>query len=175
MESGRFYERQEGETSAQYAAFAAYRDLGITRSIVKAIESSGSSPSKQRRNWEAWSSKNMWVARAEAYDAEMEQRRRLEREEAIQDALDRHRRIAGMLQTVGVEGLQMYRGGGPHEPLLTLLRYIESGLKEERLALGIPTDISQLEHRGDVPNPEDLERERRVDALRRAGQAFGEL
>lgn len=166
-----FWERQPEETSAQYAAFAAYRDLGITRSIVKAVESVGGSRSKQRRNWETWSSKNMWVARSEAYDAEMERKRRVEREANVVEALERHRKTARMMQSVGLEGLQTYRATGTSEPLLTLLRFVESGLKEERLALGIPTDISQLEHRGGA-TAEGFEDARRTETFKKAGIAL---
>lgn len=177
-----FWERQPDETHRAHQAFLTYLNLGVTRSLRRATvelyglavrpeDLPGTSP--KLRQMKTWSAENLWVARAEAFDAEMERRRRLEREEAIVEALDRHRRVAQMIQSVGLEGLQMYRGGGPHEPLPTLLRYIESGLKEERLALGIPTDISQLEHRGEVAtNVEDIEGRRQLDSIRRATEGI---
>ncbi len=167
--SALFWEKQPGETSAQYAAFAAYRDLGITRSIVKAVESVGKSPSNRRRNWERWSSENMWVARAEAFDAERERKRRLKREEDIVEALNRHRRAASLMQTIAVERMNMYRLDARGEPPLNALRYLEAGLREEKLALGVPGDIGQLEFRGQAAtSSEDFDDLRRLDNIDRA-------
>jgi hypothetical protein len=55
------------ETAKSYAAFMAYLGLGPRRSIARAMELVGAGPGSVRQ-WERWSSKYNWVARAEAYD-----------------------------------------------------------------------------------------------------------
>jgi hypothetical protein len=168
-----FWERQPGETNAAYQAFALYRDMGITRSHRKLVEQHFGGSSAKLRQIGEWSRKWMWVARAEAYDAEMERRRRLEREEQIQEALDRARRAALLLQRIALSGLQLYQVNSVGEPSTVLLRYLQAGLAEERLALGIPTDISRLEHRGDPGAvQQDFEARRRMDSYKRAREVL---
>jgi hypothetical protein len=66
---GRPWAQQPGETSKAYAAFVAYLELGIKRSIVKALEATeGVASASKRRYWQHWSAKYRWVERASAYD-----------------------------------------------------------------------------------------------------------
>ena len=169
-----FWERLEGETSRAYQAFCLYRDMGITRSLRKVVEQHFGGSSAKLRQIEEWSRKWMWVARAEAYDAEIEWRRRLEREEQIQEALERARRAALLLQRIALNGLQLYQVNSVGEPSAILLRYLQAGLAEERLALGVPNGITQLEHRGDPDAvAQHFETRRRMDSYKRAKEALG--
>lgn len=78
------YDRQESETQKAYAAFCVYRDLGKSRSLDAAYDLL-----KERQNSGKrasgflckWSKQHSWVSRAEQYDLDLEQRRRLEREQ----------------------------------------------------------------------------------------------
>jgi hypothetical protein len=100
------WQRQEGETSRQYAAFCVYRDMGTERSIRKAAKAHLASPLKRAsgghqqrryrthpdparylrtvaRKWLEWSRTQNWVARAQAWDDhvhELDESRRLDRE-----------------------------------------------------------------------------------------------
>jgi len=72
------WHRQPHESPKAYAAFAAYRDLGVERSIDKAYvvlqearrrPDDKSTPKKEaNRHWDVWCSKFNWVERATAYD-----------------------------------------------------------------------------------------------------------
>lgn len=75
----------DGETAKAYHAYTLYRDLGITRSLDKAYseylerrQNSGqtAAPIRAPRHWQEWSSLNDWTRRAEAYDADLEQKHR---------------------------------------------------------------------------------------------------
>lgn len=168
-----FWERQDGETSRSFEAFTTYRDLGPTRSLRQAAGiyyGAESTPKPHRiRQFKEWSRQNMWVARAEAYDAEQERRRQLERQEHIKEALERGRKAALLLQRIALDGLTLYQNQGRGDPPLALLKYLQAGLAEERLALGIPNDVTQLELRG-TPGAAgtDHERSSRLDAYRRS-------
>ena len=73
------WERQPGETSRQYEAFCAYRNLGPRRSLVKAY-SALNPGGRLPRKWHTWSSGLSWVQRAEAYDRQEEALDRAARE-----------------------------------------------------------------------------------------------
>lgn len=145
-----FWEKREGETHAAYQAFALYRDMGIGRSQRKLVNEHFGGNAAKLRQINTWSAKYMWVPRVEAFDAEMERRRRIEREERIRDALERQRKSALMLQRIAVNGLQLYEANPVGEPSMTMLKFLQAGLSEERLALGIPNDIRQLEQTASV-------------------------
>lgn len=85
------WERQPKETEAAYVAFCAYRDLGVDRSLSAAYSDAGKRAPGQ---WAKWSSANIWVARAEAYDdyLEAEVRRLRERKWVRSHAQLDHRR-----------------------------------------------------------------------------------
>ena len=64
------WDRRSTETTKAYAAFLAYIALGARRSVREALrQNSGETAvSGKLRTWEAWSSKNAWVSRANARD-----------------------------------------------------------------------------------------------------------
>lgn len=79
------WERQPGETAAQYNAFCHYRDLPpAARSIDKAYRVWKGLPeddtTRAVRRWFAWSSGNSWPERAAAYDVATEQAARANRQ-----------------------------------------------------------------------------------------------
>ena len=59
------WDRQPGETTPAYAAFASYRDMGHSRSNAKVARELGKSVTIINR----WSSQWRWVARTEAWDS----------------------------------------------------------------------------------------------------------
>jgi len=70
------------ESSKAFAAFATYRDMGLSRSILKACRSyhedtpDGATVETLKAHFGKWSSRWSWVARAEAYDLFLDERRR---------------------------------------------------------------------------------------------------
>ena len=174
-----FWEQQPDETAHAYHAFAAYRDLGITRSIRKAAGTfygTGTDPKLSQINtMKAWSSQNLWVARAEAFDAHMDRERIIELEQARRDHVERAAKLGRFMQAVGAAGLRGIEGTGMTKPPTELVAYIRAGIAEERRALGLPVDAVVLEHRQgehhdpEVDPPDDPYR-RATDAMRRFGR-----
>lgn len=70
------WERQPGESAPAFEAFACYRDMGSTRSTANVGQEFG----KSKRLMDRWCARWAWVARAEAWDADLDRR---EREAAI--------------------------------------------------------------------------------------------
>jgi len=72
------WQRQKDESFKAYAAFVAYRDLGVDRSIDKAYAAKRAaqqqpndkptSSGRASRYWAEWSTRYNWVERAMAYD-----------------------------------------------------------------------------------------------------------
>ncbi len=108
------WERQEGESSKAFHAFALYRDLGISRSIPEAHRrytgrNQGGIRAEPPGYFEDWYKRFNWKGRAEAYDAYLELSYRLEsetvrkehrnafREELWRDHDDLKTRVAEML------------------------------------------------------------------------------
>lgn len=90
----RAWEKQEGEGTRAYEAFALYRDLGPARSLTKVAQEL----SKSRTLIARWSSTHDWVSRVEALEArdEMIVRERLE-ERLEEQAADHAARRAALL------------------------------------------------------------------------------
>lgn len=141
------WERLDSESSRAYAAFCAYRDLGLSRSIVKALKASGKSAANLRQ-WEHWSSKHQWVDRAVAFDDQCEQNRLAQREAARREMDDRHAKIGLMGLNLAVQAIQKLlasvQAGEKNLTATDLARLLDISAKLERLGRGVSTDI----HRG---------------------------
>lgn len=88
----RYYEPIPGETHKAWLAFCLYRDMGIDRSLDSAWRQATGKTGRHARHWAAWSVKNRWVSRCEAYDlAVMREARRQVQEERIA----RHAKLFG--------------------------------------------------------------------------------
>ena len=138
------FERQEKETEKAFEAFSTYRDLGSDRSLAKVGEKLG----KSKTLIERWSSQNDWVERVKAYDYEMDRQALKQEEKKRRDMAKRHANYATVFQQKVLERLQTMN---PAE-LSTgdMIRWFEVAVKIERLSRGEPTDISSLEHGGEV-------------------------
>lgn len=97
MAKKKIWERLDDETTKQYEAFCAYRDMGQDRSIRAVAEKFSKSEQLLRR----WSSKNHWVDRATAWDDEQD---RIEREiaqkeqaKAIREMRKKHANLASAM------------------------------------------------------------------------------
>lgn len=77
------WEQLPGESAKAFAAFCAYRDLGVQRSISTAYRQASGSSASAPGTWTSWSTEFEWVSRAEAYDRHLEQIRLAARDERI--------------------------------------------------------------------------------------------
>jgi len=163
------WERQKGETTKAYAAFCAYRDYGIDRSIQKVvnkyIEKSWSMSLLLR-----WSAKHNWIQRCVAFDSYMDKERQKEYLAQTLEISRRQAQSARCIQDIALERLSSL------DPItLTnqeLLRYLEVGMRLEREALACGTITSSTEEKtnesdiiGDRMCKDLLERSKRLLGL----------
>ncbi|OAH09893.1 hypothetical protein STSP_68920 [Streptomyces jeddahensis] len=162
--SGDPWNRQEGESSAAFAAFVIYRDLGLARSVTKAARQLDKSRSLLGR----WSRTYSWVMRAAAYDQEQDRVFLAERRQARRDIAQRHAKLAQAFLGKAVARLQSL---DPRElSPADLLRYFQVAAEIERRAVGDEppfTGTLPQDEGPDVASLTDEERRRRMDQLRR--------
>jgi hypothetical protein len=172
-----FWERQPSETGRGFEAFRIYRDLGPTRSLSRAAGAfyTAEVPKPhQIRQLKEWSRRNMWVARAEAWDAEQQRMNELKRQEAAEDARARALRGSQLIQRISLQGLMQIGnrvGDAEEHPPLNLLRYWREGVEMEFIALGLPISVVQQEVVGNS-SPPDHEAMRRRETYERAREAL---
>jgi len=155
------WEKQDGETSKAYAAFCAYRDLGIDRSFSKIIpilypDLGTTKPSSKQRRLSEWSVKYTWVARVEAYDTYLEEKTRRANEAAIVKMERDHALIAALATHKAAERLQLIvskldADGKLLESGITVKEatdLLRAGVEIERKSRGAPDQ--KIEHGGTV-------------------------
>ena len=174
------WEKQEGENSKPYAAFCAYRDMGVNRSLVKIIpltypkayETGDATKIKAKRDQLAmWSSKHNWVKRVEAYDVYLETTERLENEKAIKDMAKRHAQASLLTMSKAVDRIKLI--GEKEDNELTpkeALEYLRISAELERKSRGAPDQIIESKETktvqiiDNIPDvKEDASRTRRTD------------
>jgi hypothetical protein len=143
-EPAEFWERLPGETVGQYDKFCAYRDMKIPgdptgRRSIRALSDTIGSP---KRYLDKLSSTLKWVARAEAYDIEMERRARKQNEAAILKMRRDHAELASQMIKKAAKRLLLI----PEEELSAadIVRMVDVGVKIERLSRGAPTENRQI-------------------------------
>lgn len=121
------WERQQGESSQAYEAFAAYRDMGAERSITRVVQELNKSRALIGRWSKAWN----WVERAREWDNELDRRAKAEAVKKYKDMTNRHVNLAMQLQKKAVEALEVLDLGelSPKE----ILAFIEKAAALERL------------------------------------------
>lgn len=150
-EAREIWERQDGETTKAYRAFSLYRDMPPSRRsiarVAKAINDELVRQGGQRkpylvRQCQKWSSKYRWVERAHAYDDELDRIARAERAEAIREMARRQASLGRALQVIAGNRLKDIdiRNLSADD----IRRYIETGVKVERLALGLSDRSSDV-------------------------------
>jgi hypothetical protein len=156
------WERQPKETSAAFQAFAYYRDLGTQRSLRQVAEwlietnprRTTTSVENVRRNVAKWSTNDHWQERIDAYELHNDRAALQAREQAAAEMRARHLETSeAFLAAVRTRVLgREFPNGENVEPLdpaaitdwSEAARLFETGVKQERLARGLPTDISQI-------------------------------
>ena len=143
-----YWEQQESETAPAFAAFVAYRDLGLgIRSTVKVAQGLGKSTALIHR----WSSRWNWVNRCRLYDQELD---RLIRERHLSElyaARDRHALLAREVQVKVLERLDNMSAQEIPVPILAQMLKIATDI--ELRALGEPLGKTQTEITGPSGGP----------------------
>jgi hypothetical protein len=133
------WERQPGEPSAQFGVFALFRDMGAERGIVRMRDQNGS-------KWKLttlarWAEKYRWVERAEAWDREVDRRKRQALLAEIEAQARRQVVIGQTLQDRGLrfieEQLDTPEKRKANLTPTSALRYIQEGVALERKGLGV--------------------------------------
>lgn len=171
------WERQEGETSNNYAAFVTYRDMGIRRTLRKAAIRFYEIPENEYdprggkiRTLEKWSAQYRWVQRAELYDDFMQAQADAEDVEAIKDMRKRHVQLMTVIQSKAVTYLNTVTEAQlakmtPDQ----LMRMLDLAIKNERIARGVPDTITGVTNaKGEAVEIQDVTQE----ALERKFEAW---
>jgi len=150
------HERQPGEPDRAWKGFTIYRDIGFTRTLLKAAieyrKIVGVTESKEKsthRNFQNWSIRWGWVRRCESWDREVDKQRRRIALEEVKRMRDRHVQLSMSMQQVGATELNKLLKdvkAKAEEGLLgaTDIRYlIETGMKLERMSRGEPDSITE--------------------------------
>jgi hypothetical protein len=156
------WQRQPGESSRAFAAFQIYRDLPPReRSVFAVAERLSYRISEARRKsrrppgkLRIWCSRWRWVARARAWDEELDRCQRETQQQARRDMAERHARAAvavlhralKRLETLDPETLS------PGD----VIRWLETAVKIERLGRGEPTESVRSEHVADLQLQSEL-------------------
>ena len=131
-EEKKSWDRQQGESSKAYAAFCAYRDLGITRSVMKVVEKCDGKFGK-RSILTRWSIQHDWVRRCQEYDDFLEKQQRKELQAQAIEMTKRHLEQSRLLQKKAINALSQIDPSSLSNQ--ELLKFIEVGMKLERSVL----------------------------------------
>lgn len=184
------WERQPRESEEAYEAFATYRDQGDDRSIRAVAARLGKSGSLIS----GWSSTHGWVGRIRAYNVHLDRIRQRVYMQELESMFHRQAKQSIAVQQLGLEGVEHYLhlwelekaktvddpSYIPAHPLNPdqILKYIEIGMRMERLARGEPDSIEQVtlsddgrdsQYRLVIQDPEVKDAYREL--VRRAGAA----
>lgn len=132
------WDRQPGESDPAWAAFVVYRDLGLERSTAKVRENTG----KNRRLIEGWSSKNSWVVRVQAWDAEQDKQWQRDLAAERRKAARRNIEISGQMKDLAVAGIGHLTEAPEKLKAVDVSRLVEVATKVEALSTGGPTEIT---------------------------------
>lgn len=143
------WEKLESETMKQFQAFVVYRELGPTRTLREAAIIHYRIPEGQydpkmgkMRVFERWSARNKWVQRCEEYDQYVELKESEKNADTVRRMKVRHQSIAAAATAKVVEGINALDATKLNG--VQLMQMFDLAVKNERLALGVPNDITAL-------------------------------
>jgi hypothetical protein len=146
------WERLALESPEAWAAFQVYRDLGprrtldeVDRRIYQPAERPSSAPSRKRRRGHVsgWSRRFRWVARAAAWDAELDRRAQAAQMDAVEEMHRRHGLEARAVQSAAMAALEKLDSGDVSAA--DIVRFLIEGCDMERVALGWLAECHRLE------------------------------
>jgi hypothetical protein len=144
------WERQPGETSKAFKCFCFYKELGVERTVEKALAEGrkrGIKKGQKPSVWRKWSIQFRWVERCEAWDDYVEE---LAWKEIAAGRVEMARRqvaagqfmqklAATAFNRQAEELMKQVEGKAPHKiGLHYALKLQELGVKIERMAAGDP-------------------------------------
>jgi hypothetical protein len=135
------WDRQSGESRQAYQAFTHYRDQGAERSGTRTAAGLGKARSLILR----WSSKWAWVARCEAWDAELEREAQLRARKVARERGEVIVKQALFMQSIGLRRLTdvvqdpaQLKTVSPRDAMVLVVE----GVKMEKTERGEPSEIS---------------------------------
>lgn len=169
------WEKQPSESAQAFQAFCLYRDAGTDRSYVKVSEEVGKSNTLICRWGKIWH----WVARASAWDAEVDRQARDAAIKAVRKMNEKHANVAsGMISIVTaqlnkvIQDLAKLQAGHSAEeyPLTPMeaARWIEVAAKVERIARGEPSEKVVADVKGQVKHEHEHKHSHLIDIAKRA-------
>ena len=133
----KLWERQKGEPTKIYSYFCSYRDLGPNRNLRELPQKLGKSLTIIGKH----SSKYNWVERVKAWEDYQDKINRKSQEEEIRKMAKRHADIALGMQSKAIDKLRNL-DINEMKPA-DIARFIEEGVRIERLSRGVPDQIIQ--------------------------------
>lgn len=141
--------RQAGEPAESFDTFCTFKDLGRTRTLVKAAEETGVRHSVLTIRSGKW----RWYDRANAWDDHLLREANAAEVKAVREMRERHIRLAQHLQFVGGGTIAKLAEAIQRNELVEITpaearALVEAGAKLERLNRGEPETI--VEQRGEL-------------------------
>ena len=116
------WEQREDETSRNFDAFCAYRDLGPSRSLREAWEiyreEHDLKADKPTGTFKEWSSRYEWVERSNAYDQHLKDLQVKSREQAVEEA---EQKLADNLSDILTKAIEVAVERGDRKMLMDLM------------------------------------------------------
>lgn len=131
------WEQLSDESEKAFAAFVLYRDLPASDRSYRAAAALGKgrgSLDTTLRRFERWASDHLWRERAQQWDQYRDRQMRIAQIRAAQEMGVRHADAAMKVIETGLDALRTIKP--EHLSGSDVLRYIEVGIKLERLARG---------------------------------------
>ena len=140
------WERQQGESTRAYEAFALYRDMGADRALRKVVQALN----KNLTTIAEWSTKYEWVKRAAEWDAEQDRIARNAQIEEIKKMRKRHAEVANSMIIKAARALNRMKEEDIRPADIS--RFIEVASKLERLSRGDTSEVIE-ERQGEDATP----------------------
>lgn len=147
MAKSKPWEKQEGESSKAFEAFAMYRDLGLKRTQAEVGRQLGKSENLMNR----WSMRYDWVKRAEAWDAEQDRILAKAQLDDIKKMRKRHADVASAMIIKAAKALQRI----PEDEIKAgdISRMVDVASKLERISRGDVGEVVEERQGEAVANP----------------------
>lgn len=140
------WERLPGESGAAYAAFSAFRDCGLDRTIRKAVESAETDRARRDKRynvWRNWSTQFRWKERAADYDRHIERLKQTELRKTIEAQGEKHREVTGKMLDVVSKKLDSMNPDELTQGNVT--EWVSTAIRAEREAAGLITTSGKAE------------------------------
>jgi len=132
------WERLNGESSAAFSAFCAFRDVGAERNIRKAVdfvEKDEAVRAKRYRVWRNWCTQYRWRERAADYDRYIEKLKQTELRKTIEAQGEKHREVTGKMLDVVSRKLDTMNPADLSQGTVT--EWVQTAIRAEREAAGL--------------------------------------